>query len=267
MPRRARWRRTSQPGAVVVTKSTVPVGTGDEVERIIREARPDLEFSVASNPEFLREGAAIDDFKRPDRVVIGVDDEHAATVLHEIYRPLLGNETPLLVMKRRAAELTKYAANAFLATKISFINEIADLCEKVRADVHDVARGIGLDSRIGARFLQPGPGYGGSCFPKDTLALLKTGQDFEAPLRIVEAVVASNDNAQALDGPQGGPRARRRRARQDGRAARPDLQGQHRRHARFARRWRSCARCRMPAPRCAPTIPKAWSRPPSCSTT
>ena len=182
-----------QPGAVVVTKSTVPVGTGDEVERIIREARPDLAFSVASNPEFLREGAAIDDFKRPDRVVIGVNDERAATVLHEIYRPLLGNETRMLVMKRRAAELTKYAANAFLATKISFINEIADLCEKVRADVHDVAKGIGLDTRIGARFLQPGPGYGGSCFPKDTLALLKTGQDFEAPLRIVEAVVASND--------------------------------------------------------------------------
>jgi len=181
------------PGTVVVTKSTVPVGTGDEVERIIREARPDLEFSVASNPEFLREGAAIDDFKRPDRVVIGVDDDHAATVLHEVYRPLLGNETRLLVMKRRAAELTKYAANAFLATKISFINEIADLCEKVQADVADVATGIGLDSRIGARFLQPGPGYGGSCFPKDTLALLKTGQDFEAPLRIVEAVVASND--------------------------------------------------------------------------
>jgi UDPglucose 6-dehydrogenase len=182
-----------QPGAVVVTKSTVPVGTGDEVERIVREARPELDFAVASNPEFLREGAAIDDFKHPDRVVIGVDDEHAASVLREIYRPLLGHETRMLVMKRRAAELTKYAANAFLATKISFINEIADLCEKVRADVNDVATGIGLDSRIGARFLQPGPGYGGSCFPKDTLALLKTGQDFEAPLRIVEAVVASND--------------------------------------------------------------------------
>jgi UDPglucose 6-dehydrogenase len=183
-----------RPGAVIVTKSTVPVGTGDEVERIIREARPELEFSVASNPEFLREGAAIDDFKRPDRVVIGVDDKQAASVLHEIYRPLLGNETRMLVMARRAAELTKYAANAFLATKISFINEIADLCEKVGADVHDVAQGIGLDSRIGARFLQPGPGYGGSCFPKDALALLKTGQDFEAPLRIVEAVVLSNDN-------------------------------------------------------------------------
>ena len=181
-------------GAVVVTKSTVPVGTGDEVERIIREARPDLEFAVASNPEFLREGAAIEDFKRPDRVVIGVNDDHATSVLHEIYRPLLRNETPLLIMARRAAELTKYAANAFLATKIGFINEIADLCEKVRADVHDVARGIGLDTRIGPRFLQPGPGYGGSCFPKDTLALLKTAQDCEASLRIVEAVVASNDN-------------------------------------------------------------------------
>jgi UDPglucose 6-dehydrogenase len=181
-----------KPGALVVTKSTVPVGTGDEVRRIISEACPELEFSVASNPEFLREGAAIEDFKRPDRVVIGVDDEHAASVLREIYRPL-GNETRLLVMARRAAELTKYAANAFLATKISFINEIADLCEQVGADVRDVATGIGLDSRIGPRFLQPGPGYGGSCFPKDTLALLKTGQDFQAPLRIVEAVVAAND--------------------------------------------------------------------------
>jgi UDPglucose 6-dehydrogenase len=182
-----------EPGAVVVTKSTVPVGTGDEVERIIREARPGLEFSVASNPEFLREGAAIEDFKRPDRVVVGVNDDHAREVLREIYRPLMNAEQPLLVMKRRAAELTKYAANAFLATKIAFINEIADLSEKVGANVLEVANGIGLDSRIGPRFLQPGPGYGGSCFPKDTLALLKTGQDYEAPLRIVEAVVASND--------------------------------------------------------------------------
>jgi len=180
-------------GAVVVTKSTVPVGTGDEVERIIRETCPELDFAVASNPEFLREGAAIDDFKRPDRVVVGVNTEHAEQVLQEIYRPLTRNEAPLLVMSRRGAELTKYAANAFLATKISFINEIADLCEKVGADVRDVAKGIGMDSRIGSRFLQPGPGYGGSCFPKDTLALLKTGQDYEAPLRIVEAVVASND--------------------------------------------------------------------------
>jgi UDPglucose 6-dehydrogenase len=182
-----------QSGAVVVTKSTVPVGTGDEVERIIREARPDLAFSVASNPEFLREGAAIEDFKRPDRVVVGVNDEHAREILREIYRPLMNAEQPLLVMKRRAAELTKYAANAFLATKIAFINEIADLCEKVGANVLEVANGIGLDSRIGPRFLQPGPGYGGSCFPKDTLALLKTAQDYESPLRIVESVAASND--------------------------------------------------------------------------
>jgi UDPglucose 6-dehydrogenase len=163
-----------RPGAVVVTKSTVPVGTGDEVERIIREARPDLAFSVASNPEFLREGAAIQDFKRPDRIVVGVTNGDARTVLQEIYRPLMRNESPLLVMARRAAELTKYAANAFLATKISFINEIADLCEKVGADVQDVARGIGMDDRIGPKFLMAGPGYGGSCFPKDTLALLKT---------------------------------------------------------------------------------------------
>jgi UDPglucose 6-dehydrogenase len=183
-----------RPGTVVVTKSTVPVGTGDEVERIIREARPELEFSVASNPEFLREGAAIQDFKRPDRIVIGVKDEHARTVLQEVYRPLVRNESPLLVMARRAAELTKYAANAFLATKISFINEIADLSEKVGADVQDVARGIGMDERIGPKFLMAGPGYGGSCFPKDTIALLKTGRDFEAPLRIVEAVVLSNDD-------------------------------------------------------------------------
>lgn len=181
------------PNAVVVDKSTVPVGTGDEVERIIRGEAPELQFSVASNPEFLREGAAIDDFKRPDRVVIGVNDDHAKEVLKEIYRPLTRNESPLVVMSRKAAELTKYAGNAFLATKIAFINEIADLCEKVGADVDDVAKGIGLDRRIGNRFLQPGPGYGGSCFPKDTLALLKTGHDCESPLRIVESVVASND--------------------------------------------------------------------------
>lgn len=180
-------------GVVVVDKSTVPVGTGDEVERIIRETDPDSDVHVASNPEFLREGAAIDDFKRPDRVVIGVDSEEAERVLREIYRPLTRNESPLVVMSRRGAELTKYAANAFLATKISFINEMADLCEKVGADVRDVGKGIGLDTRIGNRFLEPGPGYGGSCFPKDTLALLKTGQDYEAPLRIVESVVAAND--------------------------------------------------------------------------
>jgi len=179
---------------VIVDKSTVPVGTGDEVERIIREARPDADFAVVSNPEFLREGAAIEDFKRPDRVVIGGEDPRALEVMRQIYRPLALGRSPIIEMSRRAAELTKYAGNAFLATKITFINEIADLCEKVGADVQDVARGIGLDNRIGAKFLHAGPGYGGSCFPKDTLALLKTAQDHEAPQRIVEAVVAVNDN-------------------------------------------------------------------------
>ncbi len=179
---------------IVVTKSTVPVGTGDEVERILRETRPDIDFHVVSNPEFLREGAAIDDFKRPDRIVIGSDNEHAREVMRQLYRPLYINASPIVNMSRRGAELTKYAANAFLATKITFINEIADLCEKVGADVQDVARGIGLDGRIGSKFLHAGPGYGGSCFPKDTLALLKTSQDYDAPQRIVEAVVAVNDN-------------------------------------------------------------------------
>ena len=179
---------------VVITKSTVPVGTGDEVERILRENNPDAEFAVVSNPEFLREGAAIDDFKRPDRVVIGGHDERAMAVMREIYRPLSLNRSPVIEMSRRGAELTKYAGNAFLATKITFINEIADLCEAVGADVQDVSRGIGLDNRIGKKFLHAGPGYGGSCFPKDTLALLKTSQDYEAPQRIVEAVVAVNEN-------------------------------------------------------------------------
>ncbi len=179
---------------VVITKSTVPVGTGDEVERILRHNNPEAEFAVVSNPEFLREGAAIDDFKRPDRVVIGGHDERAMAVMREIYRPLSLNSSPVIEMSRRGAELTKYAGNAFLATKITFINEIADLCEKVGADVQEVARGIGLDKRIGAKFLNAGPGYGGSCFPKDTLALLKTSQDYEAPQRIVEAVVAVNEN-------------------------------------------------------------------------
>ena len=178
---------------VVVTKSTVPVGTGDEVERIIREARPDGKFAVVSNPEFLREGAAIRDFKLPDRIVVGTEDERAEQVMNELYRPLYLNSSPILVTGRRTAELIKYAANAFLATKITFINEIADLCEKVGADVQQVARGIGLDNRIGSKFLHAGPGYGGSCFPKDTLALIKTGQDYDAPLRIVETVAAVND--------------------------------------------------------------------------
>ncbi|HEX6374598.1 MAG TPA: UDP-glucose/GDP-mannose dehydrogenase family protein [Allosphingosinicella sp.] len=179
--------------AVVVTKSTVPVGTGDEVERIIRETAPDAQAWVVSNPEFLREGAAIEDFKRPDRIVVGTDDAAAAELMREIYRPLYLNKAPLMFTGRRTAELIKYAANAFLATKITFINEVADLCEIVGADVQDVARGIGLDNRIGAKFLHAGPGYGGSCFPKDTLALLKTAEDHQTPLRIVESVVKVND--------------------------------------------------------------------------
>jgi UDPglucose 6-dehydrogenase len=178
---------------VVVTKSTVPVGTGDEVEAIIRETRPEADVRVVSNPEFLREGAAIRDFKHPDRIVVGTDDPHAREVMTELYRPLYLNAAPMLYTSRRNAELIKYASNAFLATKVTFINELADLCEKVGADVQDVARGIGLDNRIGAKFLHAGPGFGGSCFPKDTLALIKTGQDHEAPLRIVETVVAVND--------------------------------------------------------------------------
>ena len=178
---------------VVVTKSTVPVGTGDEVERLIRNENPQAEFAVASNPEFLREGAAIADFKRPDRILLGVEDERAQQILEELYRPLYLNQAPIMVTGRRTAELTKYAANAFLATKISFINEIADLCEKVGANVQDVARGIGLDNRIGSKFLNAGPGYGGSCFPKDTLALIKTAQDHDAPVRIVETVAHGNE--------------------------------------------------------------------------
>jgi UDPglucose 6-dehydrogenase len=178
---------------VVLTKSTVPVGTGDEVERIIRELRPEADFVVVSNPEFLREGAAIHDFKHPDRIVIGTNDEQAKRVVAEIYRPLSLNQSPILYTARRTAELIKYAANAFLATKITFINEIADLCEKVGADVQEVARGIGLDNRIGGKFLHAGPGFGGSCFPKDIRALIKTAQDHEVPLRILEAVAAVND--------------------------------------------------------------------------
>jgi UDPglucose 6-dehydrogenase len=178
---------------VVVTKSTVPVGTGDEVERLIREAAPRAQFAVVSNPEFLREGAAIADFKRPDRIVIGAEDERAKAVMTELYRPLYLNHAPLLFTSRRTAELTKYAANAFLAMKITFINEIADLCEKVGANVQEVARGIGLDNRIGSKFLHAGPGYGGSCFPKDTVALIKTAQDYDAPIHLIETVAAVND--------------------------------------------------------------------------
>jgi len=179
--------------AVVVTKSTVPVGTGDEVERVLRDSGTPHRVSVVSNPEFLREGAAIGDFKRPDRIVIGAEDDFGREVMREVYRPLFLNESPLLFTSRRSSELIKYAANAFLATKITFMNEMADLCEKVGGNVQDVARGIGLDGRIGSKFLHAGPGYGCSCFPKDTLALLKTAEDYESPVRIVEAVVKVND--------------------------------------------------------------------------
>jgi UDPglucose 6-dehydrogenase len=178
---------------VVVTKSTVPVGTGDEIERIMREARPDIQVSVVSNPEFLREGAAIEDFKRPDRIVVGCQDPRGREVMSLVYRPLYLNQAPILFTDRRTSEMIKYAANAFLATKITFINEIADLCEVAGANVQEVSRGIGLDNRIGAKFLHAGPGYGGSCFPKDTLALIRTANDFETPLSIIEAVITAND--------------------------------------------------------------------------
>ncbi|MDO9433301.1 MAG: UDP-glucose/GDP-mannose dehydrogenase family protein [Phenylobacterium sp.] len=179
---------------VIVTKSTVPVGTGDEIEKIIKAKRPDAQFAVVSNPEFLREGAAIEDFKRPDRVVVGIEDERARPVMTELYRPLYLNETPIVFTGRRTSELIKYAANAFLAMKITFINEMADLCEAVGADVQQVARGIGLDKRIGGKFLNAGPGYGGSCFPKDTLALVRTATDAGSPVRLIETTVKVNDD-------------------------------------------------------------------------
>jgi UDPglucose 6-dehydrogenase len=182
---------------VIVNKSTVPVGTGDLVENIVRETRPKSDFAVVSNPEFLREGAAIGDFKRPDRVVVGTGDDRARQVMRELYRPLYLNETPIVFTDRRTSELIKYAANAFLAVKIAYINEMADLCEKVGANVQEVARGIGLDNRIGKKFLNAGPGYGGSCFPKDTLALVKTAQDAGAPVTIVEATVHANNRRKA----------------------------------------------------------------------
>jgi len=178
---------------VVVNKSTVPVGTGDEVEAIIRKTNPDAQFAVVSNPEFLREGAAIEDFKRPDRVVIGLEDERARAVMAEVYRPLSLNDFPVIYTSRRTSELIKYAGNAFLAMKITFINEMADLCEKVGADVQQVAKGIGLDGRIGSKFLHAGPGYGGSCFPKDTIALVRTAQQYGAPVRLVETTIDVND--------------------------------------------------------------------------
>ena len=178
---------------VVVTKSTVPVGTGDEIESIFKRVRPDADVAIVSNPEFLREGAAIEDFKRPDRVVVGTQDERAQAVMRELYRPLYLNETPILFTSRRTSELIKYAANAFLALKITYINEMADLCEAVGADVQQVARGIGLDGRIGGKFLNAGPGYGGSCFPKDTIALVRTARDAGAPVELVETTVKVND--------------------------------------------------------------------------
>ncbi len=178
---------------VIVTKSTVPVGTGDEIEAIIRKLRPDAEFEVVSNPEFLREGAAIKDFKIPDRIVVGTEDERAKEIMREVYRPLFLKESPIVFTSRRTSELIKYAGNAFLAVKITFINEMADLCEKVGANVQEVARGIGLDGRIGPKFLNAGPGYGGSCFPKDTKALSKTAQDYGAPVNIVDTVIRVND--------------------------------------------------------------------------
>jgi len=182
---------------VIVTKSTVPVGTGDEIETIIRRVRPDADFAVVSNPEFLREGAAIEDFKRPDRVVVGTDDERARKVMSELYRPLYLNETPVVFTDRRTSELIKYAANGYLAMKVTFINEMAQLCEAVGADVQQVARGIGLDKRIGSKFLNAGPGFGGSCFPKDTLALMRTAKDAGSPVRLIETTVAVNDALKA----------------------------------------------------------------------
>ncbi|MCB9989782.1 MAG: UDP-glucose/GDP-mannose dehydrogenase family protein [Rhodospirillales bacterium] len=189
--------RAAKDYVVVVDKSTVPVGTAGEVERIMREENAELDFDVVSNPEFLREGAAIEDFMRPDRVVVGAESDRAQKIMREIYRPLYINETPIVFTKRETAELIKYAANAFLATKITFINEIADLCEKVGADVQEVAKGIGLDGRIGGKFLHAGPGYGGSCFPKDTAALTRTGQKYGAAQRIVETVVSVNEDRKA----------------------------------------------------------------------
>jgi len=183
---------------VIVTKSTVPVGTGDEVERIIREVNPAAQFAVVSNPEFLREGAAIEDFTHPDRIVIGTDDPQARAVMSEIYRPLSLNQAPLMFTSRRSSELIKYAANAFLAMKITFINEMADLAEVAGANVQDVARGIGADNRIGSKFLNAGPGYGGSCFPKDTQALMRTAQEFGRPLRLIEATTAVNNARHAV---------------------------------------------------------------------
>lgn len=197
---------------VVVTKSTVPVGTGDEIQRILLERRPDARLQVVSNPDFLREGAAIQDFKHPDRIVVGTDDVRARTVLAEIYRPLYLNAAPIVYLSRRTAELIKYASNVFRATKITFINEIADLCQQVGADVQDVARGMGVDNRIGSKFLHPGPGFGGSCFPKDAMALLKTAHDHGVALRVVETMLAVNDQRKRAMARKSSRRSAARRA-------------------------------------------------------
>ena len=214
--------------AVIVNKSTVPVGTGDAVEAIVRAAAPGATFAVVSNPEFLREGAAIGDFKRPDRIVVGTEDARAREVMTELYRPLFLNQSPLLFTSRRTAELIKYAANAFLATKITFINEIADLCEAVGANVQDVSRGIGLDNRIGSKFLHAGPGYGGSCFPKDTLALVQDGAGSRPAGDHRRGGADGERKPQARDGQEGGGAGRRLGRWQDGCGARPHLQAQHR---------------------------------------
>ena len=216
---------------LVITKSTVPVGTSDRIEAVIRAARPSLDFAVVSNPEFLREGAAIEDFKRPNRIIVGTEDDRARQVMTQIYAPLFLNKSPILFTGRRTSELIKYASNAFLATKITFINEMADLCEAVGADIQDVARGMGLDNRIGPKFLHPGPGYGGSCFPKDTVALIKTAEDHAVPLEIVKAVAAANDTAQEEHGGTRHSGARRVGEGKGDRVSRPDLQTQYRRHA------------------------------------
>ncbi len=221
--------------AVIVTKSTVPVGTGDEIERIIADASPSARFSIVSNPEFLREGSAIKDFKLPDRIVVGVEDERARHVMSEIYRPFYLNQGPVMFTGRRTAELIKYSANAYLAMKVTFINEISNLCEQVGADVQDVARGIGLDNRIGRKFLNAGPGFGGSCFPKDMLALATTARDARRAVAHHRDGDGCQRKAPGRDGRQDHPRLRRRGRRQDDRRSRADLQAEHRRYAQRAK--------------------------------
>ena len=249
---------------VIVTKSTVPIGTGRKVAEEIRKVRPEADFDVVSNPEFLREGSAINDFMRPDRVVIGAETERARQVMRELYRPLFLIETPILFTGLESAELTKYAANAFLATKITFINEVADLCEKVGADVHDVAKGIGLDGRIGSKFLHPGPGYGGSCFPKDTLALVRSAEEAGAPLAHRRHGHAAQPGAQGAHG-RPGDRALRRLG--PARPSRCSASPSSRTPTTCAKPPASTSfrRCKRLVPRSRPTIRKGCPRPRSCS--